>query len=117
MDQIKGFVADNQEIILQNNKAVVNLTLAVFYDDNGDDVIFDFPGYISAYMRVYDTLRRTRLIKNFTSQITRNSNVLIFNCSVSDMTFDDAGRYYFEIGYVNSGYDISIRYGQLTIIP
>lgn len=117
MDQSRGFVAEENEIVLENNKAILNKTLAVFYDDNGDDVIFDFPGYTSAYMKIYDSLRKTRLIKNFTSQISRNSNVLIFNCSVSDMTFDDSGGYYFEIGYINSGYEISIRYGKLIILP
>lgn len=95
----------------------MNLTFTIVYDDE-DETIFNFPGYVSAYFRAYDAAGE-QLLKSFTTQITRSSNVLIFNCSVSDMTFDDIqpnGKFYFEMGYNSSGYEIALRYGTLNII-
>lgn len=116
MDQSRGFIAQEQGLSFKNNKALLNLAFTILYDDT-TETIFDFTGYVSAYFRVYDTLRQTRLIKNFITQVTRNSNILVMNCSVSDMTFNEAGRYWYEMGYINSGYNVAIRYGELLIIP
>jgi len=115
MDISRGFIAQEQGLTFKNGKAVLNLAFTFLYDDTSE-TIFDFSGYVSSYLRVYDTLRQTRLIKNFTTQITRNSNVLVMNCSVLDMTFNEAGRYWYEMGYVNSGYDVALRYGEILII-
>ena len=116
MDVSRGFIAQEQDLTFKNGKALLNLAFTIVYDDE-TETIFTFPGYVSSYFRVYDTLRQTRLIKNYTAQVTRNSNVLVMNCSVSDMTFNEAGPYWYEMGYVSSGYDVAIRYGKLLIIP
>lgn len=73
---------------------------------------FKFPGFISAYFRVYNE-REGFLIKDL--QFSKDGNTLIANFSVDDMTFDDIGKYYYEIGYSN-GYDLVLRYGKLTVI-
>lgn len=115
MDQSRGFIAQEADLTFYNAKAILNLALTTVYDDE-DETIFGFDGYVSSYLRVYDDRERTQLIKNFTTQITRNSNVQVVNCSVSDMTFEDQGTYYFELGYSNSGYEVPIRYGKFLII-
>lgn len=110
----QGFIAENNDLSFYNGKAVINLAIPVYYDDT-DESAFDFYGFVSAYFRVYDE-RLGRIIKNFTSQVTRNSNVLVINLSVNDMTFEDVGIYYFELGYNSNGYEVPIRYGKLFIV-
>jgi hypothetical protein len=68
-------------------------------------------------MNVYDSEERNNLVKAFTTQITRNASVQVLNCSESDMTFESAGNYYYEIGYIISGgYETVLRYGVIEII-
>lgn len=114
MDISKGFIAQEQGLSFYNGKAINDLAFTFLYDDE-EETIFDFIGYVSAYLYVYDE-RSGQLLKSYTNQITRNSNVLVMNCSVSDMTFDDEGFYYYEMGYNRSGYEIPLRYGKLKII-
>ena len=114
MDISKGFIAEEQGLSFYNGKAVINLAFTFLYDDD-DETVFDFAGYVSAYFYVYDE-RGEQLIKSFTSQITRNSNVLVMNCSVADMTFEDEGNYFYELGYNRSGYECPLRYGKLKIV-
>ena len=115
MDQSRGFIAQEADLTFYNAKAILNLALTIVYDDS-TETNFGFAGYVSAYLRVYDDRERTQLIKNFTTQISRNSNVLVLNCSVTDMTFEDQGTYYFELGYSNSGYEVPLRYGKFMMI-
>jgi hypothetical protein len=121
----KGFIAENKNITFYNGIALLNFYFTFFYNedgelkselnvDNGNDA-FLFAGYSSGYMSIYDE-RNGQLIKTFTTQITRNSNKLVFNCSVSDMTFENLGNYFYEIGYVMSGYDRPLNYGDVKII-
>jgi len=114
MDISKGFIAEENGLTFYNGKAIIDLAFTFLYDDEVE-TIFDFYGYVSSYLYVYDE-RSGQLLKSFTDQITRNSNVLVLNCSVSDMTFDDPGNYYFELGYVSSGYEIPLRYGKFKVI-
>lgn len=114
MDISKGFIAQEQGLSFYNGKAINDLAFTFLYDDE-EETVFDFIGYVSAYLYVYDE-RNGQLLKSYTTQITRNSNVLVMNCSVSDMTFDDEGFYYYEMGYNRSGYEIPLRYGKLKII-
>jgi hypothetical protein len=67
-------------------------------------------------MNVYDSDERNMLVKSYTTQISRNSNNQVINASVADMTFDEPGTYYAEIGYVRSGYEIVLRYGPLFVV-
>ena len=108
-----GFEGVEAELTMYNGQAVIDLSIA-YYDD--DDVAYTFPGYQSSFMNIYDSDERNTLIKDFTSQITRNSNIQVLNLSVSDMTFEARGKYYYTIGYVKSGYDTVLRYGTLIII-
>lgn len=109
-----GFIAMEESLVFYNRKAVLNNAFVFFYDDDAE-TIFDFAGYASAYLKVYDE-RSGQLLKNFTAQITRNSNALVMNASVADMTFDDEGTYYYEMGYVGSGYEIPLKYGEFVIV-
>ena len=39
------------------------------------------------------------------------------NASVADVTFDDNGKYYYEVGYTQTGgYDFVLRFGNLIVI-
>jgi hypothetical protein len=108
-----GFEGVEAELTMYNGQAVIDLPI-YYYDD--DEVGYTFPGYQSSFFRVYDSEERNTLVKEFTTQVTRSSNVQILNLSVSDMTFEANGVYYGEIGYVRSGYEIVLRYGKLFII-
>jgi len=114
IESVYGFEADEEELNLYNGQAVLDLAISYYFDDD-DETAYTFPGYASSFFYVYDSPERVDLIKSFTSQVTRNSNVQVLNLSVSDMTFDDEGKYYYEIGYVRSGYEIVLRYGDLYV--
>lgn len=119
VDRTYGFIGENDAVTFYNGQAVIDLAWIFFYDDE-EETDFDFQGYSSAFLRIYaDRVNGVhgKRIKNFTTQLTRNQNVLVQNCSVTDMTFSVGGKYKFEIGYVRSGgYDIILRYGQVEII-
>jgi hypothetical protein len=112
------FDGKEKELTLYNRQAVIDkdfyfYTVECYNGEDDEEVDFDFPGFSSAYFRVYNE-RTGRLIKDLA--MTRSGAYLILNASVSDMTFDDLGIYYYEIGYVRSVYDQALRYGKLTII-
>lgn len=120
-----GFEAVEADLTLYNGQAVLNLPIYYYTEgtetDNDGTVDGDyiknypFSGYQSSFMNIYDSEERNTTVKEFTSQITRNSNIQVINASVSDMTFDQGGIYYYELGYVRSGYDIVLRFGKLFI--
>lgn len=110
-----GFEAFEEELTFYNGQAVIDLPIYYYLDDD-DETAYTFPGYQSSFMRIYDSEERNTLEKEFTTQITRNANIQVINTSVSDMTFDENGERYVEIGYVRSGYDIVLRYGKLFIV-
>ncbi len=112
-----GFEGVEKELTIYNGQAI--LDLPVYYsleDADGNETDYTFPGYQSSFMNVYDSEERNTLVKAYTSQITRSSNVQIINASVADMTFGANGTYYFELGYVRSGYEIVLRYGKLFVV-
>lgn len=120
-----GFEGVEKELAFYNGQAVLNLPVYYYtlatetdHDDQIDGEYVDeypFSGYQSSFMNVYDSEERNTLVKTFTTQITRNANAQVLNCSVSDMTFDENGTYFYELGYVRSGYDIVLRFGNLFI--
>ncbi len=117
MNGTKVFIAEEKGLEFYNRKALINLEMAfVYLDDEENELDFEFPDYVSAYFRVYESSKRVSLLKNFTSQITHSGNLLYYNCSVIDMTFEDYGKYYFELGYNMNGYEIPLRFGELCII-
>lgn len=101
------FTIDATELTVYNAKALIDyqFTGLTFVDDS------------SYFFRVYDE-REGRELKDFTSQLSKNgTTILNLNASVSDMTFDDPGKYYYELGYVKSGgYDEILKYGTLKVI-
>lgn len=115
MDQSRAFIAQEVPLAFYSGVALIDLVFPVLYDDE-DETPFDFAGYVSSYFRVYNDDRREQLLKSFTTQVTRNSYFMIMNCSVLDMTFEDHGPYFYEMGYNRSGYETPIRYGQLTVV-
>ncbi len=115
IESVYGFPADNEDIVFYNRKSVRNLAIQYFSDED-QTILFDFPGYSSSYLYVYDSEERTRLVKSFTTQVTRSSSYQILNLSVLDMTFEDDGKYYYELGFVQSGYEVPLRYGVMEII-
>jgi hypothetical protein len=113
LDDDLMFIAEESGLECYNGSPVLNL--AIYFEDQ-DGNAYPFAGYSSAYMNIYQSRGQTQL-KGFTSQLTRNSNVIVLNMSASDMTFNDNGDYYYEIGYVQSGgYSIPLRYGKFSVI-
>jgi len=117
MNVTKGFIAEENDLEFYNGRALLNLEMEFVYcDDDGNELPFGFSGYTSSYFRVYNDDRREELVKSFVSQLTLNGNVIYFNCSVNDMTFEDQGPYYFEMGYNQSGYEVPVRFGRLRMV-
>lgn len=116
MNIVQTFLAEHEGLRFYNAKALINLVFAFYLDDEAETE-FDFTDDTGSYFfRVYDE-RSGRELKEFTNQITRNTNKLIFNCSVLDMTFQDVGKYYCEMGYIRSGgYEELLRFGLCEII-
>lgn len=112
IDQDLLFIAVEAGFEAYNKQSLLNFVITV---NNSDDTPFPFPGYVSSYLNVYQSRDGSQL-KGYSNQITRNSNNLVFNCSVSDMTFADNGKYYYELGFIQSGgYPVLLRYGVLII--
>lgn len=104
---------DEKPLEVYNGHPLIDYAITFVYEDGG---IYPFIGYSSAFFRVFDG-RQMKRVKNFTTQVTRNANNLVLNCSSSDMTFPVNGKFYYEVGYVRSGgYEIVLEYGQLIVI-
>lgn len=116
VSRVKTFEANEEALDLYNGQAILNFAIYYYFDDE-DDTAYTFPGYSSSYMLVYDSPERNNLIKSYTTQVTRNSNIQVLNLSESDCTFGDQGTYYYELGYIISGgYEHVLRYGELNVI-
>lgn len=107
-------------LYVYNQKAILNLSLEFFTDECDTDFVdseedYTFTNFSSAYFRVYNE-RLGTLIKNITT-LSQGGGSLILNASVLDMTFEDNGNYYYEIGYVqNGGYEIALMFGTLKVL-
>lgn len=119
MLRVKLFDGVEQPLEVYNRQAILDYEIQFFTEECDDDftdeeVDFTFPSYASSYFRVYNE-RIGRLIKDIA--LSRSGGALIVNASVLDMTFEDNGNYYYEIGYVQSGgYEIALRYGILRVV-
>lgn len=97
-----------------NRQAVIDKAIEFFTEECDSETDFTFPGYLSSYFRVFNE-RLGRQIKDIA--LSQSGASLIINASALDMTFEDNGIYYYEIGYVqNGGYEITLRYGELRVI-
>jgi hypothetical protein len=118
MLRLKLFDGVEKEIKVYNTQAIVDLDIQLYSEECDDDLLveeedFTFPGYASSYFRIYNERLGTRL-KNIS--LSRSGGSLILNASVLDMTFDQNGKYYYEIGYVNSVYETVLVYGKLKVV-
>lgn len=118
MLRIKLFDGVEGNLVIYNRQAIINLDIQFYSEECDDDLLYEeedftFPGYVSSYLRIYNE-RIGRLIKDIV--LAQSGGSLILNASVLDMTFEDNGNYYFEIGYVQSGgYEQVLKYGIVTI--
>jgi hypothetical protein len=112
------FEGKEYTLIIYNGQAMLNKRFSFSVCEQicfGDSEVieFDFPGFVSAYFRVYNE-RLGRLV--FDQPLDKDGNVLVANINQSDMTFEDNGNYYYEIGYLQNGYEQALRYGTLSVI-
>lgn len=110
------FIGTKDELRVFNGQAIINGSILFFYNDC-DATAFDFPNYSSLFMTISDD-RDGAIIKGFTSStgLSKSGNALIINLSETDMTFQDIGKYYYELGYViNGGYEQVLRYGDFYV--
>jgi len=108
-----------QQLDVFNGQAILDFEMQFFTEECTDELEdteedFTFPGYVSSYFRIYNE-RLGRVIK--TIALSQSGASLIVNASVSEMTFDENGNYWYVIGYVQTGgYEIALRYGLLKVI-
>jgi len=120
MIRVNLFNARETDIALYNAKALLDWAIEFYTDECDGDFIeseedFTFPSYASAYFRVFNE-RDGIEIKEITNIAKSNGN-LIINASVLDMTFEDLGMYFYEIGYIQTGgYEIALMFGKLQIV-
>lgn len=112
------FEAKEYTLVIYNGQAIINRAFRFFTvldcaDIPYEEFDFDFPDYASSYFRVYNE-RNGRLLLNLS--MDHNDPYLILNASVADMTFEDNGDYYYELGYVRAVYEQALRYGKLSVI-
>lgn len=116
MIRIRLFDGVSKELVLYNGQALINFGIEFFTEDcdtdlSDDETDYSFPGFVSGFFRVYNE-RLGKRIKNITG-VTVNGGSLLINSN--DLTFEDNGVYYYEIGY-NNGYEMVLMYGQLTVV-
>jgi hypothetical protein len=116
MIRVKLFDGAEKDLVAYNGQALLNFAVEFFTEEcdsdlDEDEEDFTFPSYVSSYFRVYNE-RLGKRIKNISA--SRSGASLVLN--TNDMTFEDPGNYYYEIGYVQTGgYEIVLMYGTLNV--
>lgn len=114
MLRVKLFDGVEEPLEVYNGQAIIDKSIEFFTEECDAETDFTFPSYASSYWRIYNE-RSGRLIKDYA--LSQSGASLIINNSILDMTFEDNGMYYYEIGYVQTGgYEVPLRYGQLRVI-
>ena len=114
MVRIKLFDGIESPMIIYNRVAIIDKSIDFFTEECGVETDFTFPSYASSYLRFFNERLGTQIKEIILSQ---SGSSLIINASVSDVTFEDNGDYYFELGYIQTGgYEIPLRYGKLSIV-
>jgi len=114
MLRVKLFDGVEKPMIVYNRQAVIDKQIEYYTEECDVETNFAFPSYVSSFLRVYNE-RLGIEIKDIA--LTQSGFSLIINASVLDMTFEDNGNYYYEIGYVQTGgYEIVLQYGQFTVV-
>lgn len=113
----KLFDGMEQPLVIYNGEAIIDQLIRFytveFCGGDSTEVDFDFPDYVSSYFRAFNE-RSGRLLVEVS--LSRDGAYLIFNASADDMTFDDLGNYFYEIGYVRGVYEQTLRYGTLSVL-
>lgn len=112
------FNAKEYNLVVYNRQALINKAFRFFTvidcpELPYEEIEFDFPYYVSSYFRVYNE-RLGRLVLDLVTE--RSGAYIIVNASVADMTFEDLGNYFYEVGYNSGGYELPLRYGKLQVI-
>lgn len=110
------FTASEQPLVLYNGQAILDKQFRFYTIENCEEyteVDFNFPDYAGSYFRAYNE-RSGRLIVDIA--LSRDTTYLIMNASESDISFEDNGNYYYEIGYVRGVYEQVLRFGTLQVI-
>lgn len=112
------FQAKEYSLVIYNRQAIINkafrfYTIVDCVDLPYEEIDFDFPDYVSSYLRIYNE-RLGRLVIEI--DLSRSGPYLIANASASEMTFEDNGNYYYEIGYSRGGYEQALRYGVVKVL-
>lgn len=116
MIRVKLFDGVEKDLALYNGQALINFDISFFTQDcdtdlDVDETEYTFPSFVSGYFKVYNE-RSGKRIKNIT--VTQSGSSIVIN--TNDMTFEDNGIYYYEIGYVQTGgYDLVLMYGDLSV--
>lgn len=115
MNTDKTFIGQEASLSVFNGQAIINLPFEFVFDDCATSD-YDFPGFSSAYLKVYNE-RGGSLVIDLSTRMTRSGKYLVLNASVADMTFEDYGKYEYEMGYILSGgYSIVLRYGEFIVL-
>ena len=117
MLRVRLFDGVSKELVLYNGQSLINFPIDFFTEEcdndlDEDEIEYTFPGFVSGYFRVYNE-RLGKRIKNITG-VTVSGSQLVINSN--DLTFEDNGQYYYEIGYNSNGYEITLMFGFLNVI-
>lgn len=120
MVKIKLFDGREKDLVAYNGQSMRDFAIEFVTDtcDNdldptNDEVAYNFSDFVSGYFLIYNE-RLGRNIKNIVNISVSGSSLII---NTDDMTFEDNGVYYYEIGYVQTGgYDQILMYGKLLVI-
>ena len=115
LQRVRLFDGVEKKLEVYNQQAIINYPIEFFVaDECEDEEDFEFPSYISSYLRIFNE-RLGRQIREIS--LSNYAEALIVNASVADMTFEDNGKYYYEIGFVQSGgYEIALMFGPLIVL-
>lgn len=115
LQRVRLFDGVEKKIEVYNGQAILDYAIEFFtQDDCNDESDFGFPSYVSSYLRVFNE-RLGRQIKEIS--LSQSGGSLVVNASADDMTFDDNGKYFYEIGYVQSGgYEIVLMFGPMRVL-
>lgn len=112
------FEGKEYPLTIYNGQAVIDRAFRFYTvldcaDVPYEEFDFDFPDYVSSYFRVFNERSGREILE---LSLERSGAYLIANASAAQMTFEDNGNYYYEIGYSRNGYEQALRYGTLSVI-
>ena len=116
MAAIKVYIADNKDLALYKNDAILGFTFEVL---NDDDSVYDFTGFTDVFLKIYKGRKDPLLvtIPSGASGVQIAANIITWNSDYSDDINLAINTYYYELSYLDaSGNLITVLYGNLSII-